>query len=289
MTKNLAYALLLATTWLLLCRPAMAQSTFATITGVVTDPVGAMLPGAKVEAINTTKNYPYTAVSNSDGYYTLPDLEEGPYTIHVTAPGFEEFVVHGIELRARDIRRIDVKMQLQAVHTAVQVTTGATLINTETSQISDVKDTELLRFMPATYLRVWDYLQIAPMVYKPLGAFTTVRMAGSMHNEGEYSMDGITAQDGTGNPLLQRTMDNVEEGMQEMRVDEAGNSAEYEGLGQLSVESKSGTNTLHGSAYDVYSTPGLQAIDQFTGVPSGESRVKHKVGVSLGGPAGHVL
>ena len=282
--RTIVRCLIAVATATLLCQAALAQSTFATITGVVTDPGGALLPNAKVEGTNTAKNFHYTTTTNSDGVYTLVDLEEGPYTVRVTAPGFEEFVVEGLELRGRDIRRVDAKMQVKAVHTTVEVTTGTTLINTETAQVSDDKDTALLRLMPATYVRVWDYLQLDPMVYKPLGAFTTVRFAGSMHNEGDYSMDGVTMQDGTGNPLLTRTMDNVEEGMQDMRVDEAGNSAEFEGLGQLSVNSKSGTNTLHGSAYDVYSTPGLQAIDQFTGVPSGESRVKHKVGLSLGGP-----
>jgi len=267
----------------LLCQAALAQSTFATITGVVTDPGGAVVPGAKVEGTNTATNYRYTATANAEGYYTLANLQEGPYMVRGTAPGFQEFLVEGIELRARDERRIDVRLQLQAVRTAVEVSAGATLIEAEKAQISDVKDTGLLREMPTANVRVWDYLQLAPTVLKPLGAFTTIRFAGSMSNQGEFAMDGITMQDGSGSALLQRTMDHIVEGMQEMRADYAGNSAEFAGLGQASMISRSGTNRLHGSFYDVYTTPGLSALNPFT-LTKEQTSVLHQFGISIGGP-----
>ena len=107
--RTIVRCLIAVVTATLLCQAALAQSTFATITGVVTDPGGALLPNAKVEGTNTAKNYRYTATTNSEGVYTLVDLEEGPYTVRVTAPGFEEFVV---EAKLLGMRLCDVTMAL---------------------------------------------------------------------------------------------------------------------------------------------------------------------------------
>src|SRR5229473_364937 len=85
------------------------QTTFATITGIVTDPNGAAVPGAQVTAIQVRSNYQYRAKSNESGNYTVAQLLEGEYVLRVQAPGFKEADARGIQLAAQDLRRIDVR------------------------------------------------------------------------------------------------------------------------------------------------------------------------------------
>src|SRR5690348_7110149 len=94
-----------------------AQTTFATITGSVTDPNGLIVPGAAITATNTETNYRYSAASNEAGVYTVPQLREGTYQVAVRAAGFKEFVASDVTLAARDVRRLDVKLEVGGVET----------------------------------------------------------------------------------------------------------------------------------------------------------------------------
>src|SRR5947209_7429036 len=123
---------------------ADAQTTFASITGTVTDPNEAVVPAAVVEATHVRSNYRYTVTSNEAGVYTLSQLREGAYVLKVRAAGFKEFVVENLQLVALDVRRIDARLEIGAVDTKVAVTAGATLIETETPRISDTKSANLL-------------------------------------------------------------------------------------------------------------------------------------------------
>src|SRR5205807_1348565 len=115
---------------------AYAQTTFATITGTVTDTSGLALPGATVEAVQAESGYRYQAQTNDQGVYTLPNLREGTYNVKITAAGFKDADIREVKLVSRDVRRLDMKMEVGAVQTSVEVTAGATLIETETARIS---------------------------------------------------------------------------------------------------------------------------------------------------------
>src|SRR5829696_5491018 len=82
------------------------QTTFATITGTITDSSGAVLPRVTVTATHVESNYNYTGVSNDAGAYTIPQLREGQYTLKVNATGFKEVFVPQITLVSLDVRRI---------------------------------------------------------------------------------------------------------------------------------------------------------------------------------------
>src|SRR5262249_1667918 len=128
--------------------PAPAQTTFATITGTVTDSSGAAIPEANVVATHLDSNYRYAATSNATGAYTISQLREGAYDLRITAPGFKEFRAQKINLVSLDIRRIDAKLEVGTMETVVEVTAGATLIETETARISDSKDSSQLKTLP---------------------------------------------------------------------------------------------------------------------------------------------
>jgi hypothetical protein len=258
-----------------------AQTTFASIEGTVRDSTGAVLPGVTIEATHVESNYRYAGQSNHLGNYALPQLREGRYTVRGTLSGFREFVANDVVLAARDQRRIDMTLQVGGLETAVQVTAGATLIESETPRISDSKDAFQLENMPLNTRSLYSFLALSPGVVSAGGGESYRRFAGSRRNQSDQSIDGIsvsTGQDGTQiTPLVQFV-----ESFQEVRVDMANNSADMGSVGQVTVISKSGTNELHGSLFDYYSTPYFRARNPFAAErPAG---VRHNPGGSIGGP-----
>jgi len=116
-----------------------AQTTYATITGTITDADGAVLPGVRIRMRNVETNISSEIVSNAEGVYTITQLREGIYTLSAQASGFREFIAKDVLLVARDIRRLDIKLALGEVTDSVQVSAGATLIETETPRLGDTR------------------------------------------------------------------------------------------------------------------------------------------------------
>lgn len=256
-----------------------SQSTYATITGVVTDSTGAVLPNATIEGVESSTGYRYTARSNEAGAYTLSQLREGTYRVHTSLPGLADSIIEGIELRARDERRIDVTLSLAAVATKIEVTSAAALIETESSRISDTKSRELFRALPATIRRPWDFVNLSSQTR--VSSFSTIRYAGSGPRQGEQAQDGMVVSNGSGS-ILSRSMDYTEQ-YEEIRIDSAGNSAEFATLGQMNMTSRGGANEWHGSAFDYYATPGLEARNTFSAYQT-KTKPRHDVGGAIGGP-----
>ncbi len=266
---------------LLMAGVSFGQTTFATITGIVMDPNGAVVPGAAITATQQGSNYRYSVQSNEAGHYTIAQLREGDYVLRAQAPGFKEFLVRDIRLVAQDLRRIDINLSLGAVETIVEVSAGATLIETETARISDSKDAQALRSLPLNTRSLWNFLGLTPGIVQAGAGSATRRFAGSRANQSDASIDGITvsnAYDGTQiSPLVSYI-----ESFQEFRVDMANNTAEFGAIGQVTIISKSGTNQLHGNASDYYATPWFRARNPFA--MQRASGVRHTPGASLGGP-----
>jgi Carboxypeptidase regulatory-like domain len=257
------------------------QTTFATLTGLITDSAGAVAPGATVKATHVASNYEYVTSTNSAGNYTLSQLREGEYVLRVQLAGFREFVAQNIRLAAQDVRRIDARLEVGAIEESVEVASGATLIETETPRISDSKDAHALKTLPLNTRQLWDYLSLTPGVVQAGGGSATRRFAGSRANQSDASIDGITVSNGTDGTQISPLVSYVES-FQEFRVDMANNTAEYGGIGQVTVISKSGTNRFHGNVFDYYSTPLFRARNPFS--PTRTSGVRHVPGGSIGGP-----
>jgi hypothetical protein len=260
---------------LLAASTARGQSTFATITGLITDPHGTIVPGAKVLAKQDNTNYSYSGVSNEAGQYTLANLLVGSYTVRVSAAGFGEYVVSSVQLADRDVRRIDAQLTVGPVSTAVTVSGGATVIETESARISDVwKSTETTE-LPTAWRRITDILPFNPQV-------NGTRFAGSRTaNQANTTMDGVNISDTNGD-LRTGTLGQRMESYDEVRVDNAGNSAEYATLGGLSIVTKGGGNQVHGFAFDYYMGPAFFARNPFSLQATGS--VQHIPGGLISGP-----
>jgi hypothetical protein len=260
-TKLLAGALM---SCLLLASAMWGQSTFATITGTVIDPAGAAIPNATITVVQAGTNYRYEVQSNNEGQYTVPYLRDGTFTLTVAADGFQEFRVEDIIVTGREIRRVDAQMRLGTVGTVVEVSGGSTLVETETARIANSKDREVMRALPLTLRRAWDYFTMTPQVERTGGWH--IRFAGSGNNQGDATIDGTSVAGAGGNaigPLLDRT-----ELVQEMRIDIAQGSAEQQTMGQVTLISRAGTNEFHGTLADYYQTPAFRARNPFNSARS---------------------
>ncbi|MCX6636132.1 MAG: carboxypeptidase-like regulatory domain-containing protein, partial [Acidobacteria bacterium] len=270
----------LAPVLLTTCGSGLAQTTFATITGAVKDPSASAVPNADVTATEVSTNVSTSTKSNEVGNYTIAQLKDGTYTVRAEAAGFKGFVVSNVVLTARDVRRIDIDFEVGSVGASIEVHGGATLIETETARIANTKDALLLGSIPLNTRALWGFISLTPGMNQQQGG--VVRFAGSRVNQNAWSMDGTSFADGVDNtatgPLL-----NFIESFQEAKIDLANNSAEFSSLGQVNVISKSGSNTVHGSAFDYYVSPVFRAADPFS--HNRGTGIMHYPGASIGGPA----
>jgi hypothetical protein len=253
---------------------APAQSNFATITGNVTDASGAGVPNARLEAVNVANNYRYTGQSDGSGSYTIVNLLEGTYRVRVTASGFQEQVIDAVTLASRDLRRIDVKLTVGAVSTTVEVTSESTLIETETARVSDIKERVVLRALPLTLRRIHDMWALQPGAYSG-------RLGGSRNKQRDFAFDGVTLSSATGGQTTGVMTDRTE-AYEEVRIDVAGTTAEFAGIGQVAITTRSGSNQIHGAAFNYYQTPRLISRNPFA--QAGTGSVEHIPGFSFGGP-----
>ncbi len=267
---------------LLAVGPAAAQTTFASITGMVTDPTGTSIPNASAEATHVQSGYRYTAQSNEAGIYTLAQLRDGTYTLRVHAAGFKEFVAQDIVLVSREGRRLDVRLELGTVESRIEVTAGAALIETETARISDIRSDAVLKAMPRNSRNVSAFLGLTPGVL----AYTSGerRFAGSHPNQSEATIDGITSSNmnSTSSSTVIGPLTTFIESYQEIRVDMANNTAEFGTIGQVTVVTKAGANTFHGTLFDYYSTPWFRARNPFS--PERGTGITHNPGFTAGAP-----
>ena len=260
---------------------AAAQTTFASITGTVTDPGGAIVPGAELTATHVESNYVYTARSNDSGNYTISQLREGAYILRVRAQGFKEVSIRNIALVSLDVRRIDPRLEIGAVDTKVEVSATQSLIETETARISDNKGAAALKALPMNTRSLWNFVGLSPGVVQAGNGSSTRRFAGSRANQSDASVDGITISNNIDGTQVSPLVSYIES-FEEVRVDMANNTSEFGSIGQVTIISKSGTNQLHGSLFDYYTTPFFRARNPFAATRG--TGIRHSPGGSVGGP-----
>jgi len=265
----------------ILSHPAGAQTTFATLTGTVTDPNGAVIPGATIEVTHQGSNYRYTAASNAAGIFTVGQLREGVYSLRAKNPGFKETVIADIRLAALEIRRIELRLEIGTVETRVEVSAQGGAIETETARISDSKGADLLKSLPLNTRSLSGFLALSPGVVQAGAGSSTRRFAGSRANQEDTTIDGITVANGYDGTQIGPLYSYIES-YEEIRIDMANNTAEFGAIGQVTVVSKSGTNNLHGVGLDYYTTPWFRARDPFALQRSGN--ISHSLGGLISGP-----
>jgi Carboxypeptidase regulatory-like domain/TonB dependent receptor len=228
---------------------APGQTTFGTITGTVTDPSGAVVPGALVTVRNEGTGATRKVTAASDGDYAVADLDLGTYDVQVQAKGFTTQDQPHLVLNARQVLNVNFKLRVGASSTTVQVTGAAPIIDTQTPVLSTTKtSTELLR-LPLTARQ--DASNNAFAIYNP---GVGVNDSGNFFANGVRQIDTYDSTDGIvemadptgiGGGQIQADI----EGVSEITYITGTPNAEYESPVNFIQSTKSGTNQFHGSLY----------------------------------------
>src|SRR5438094_4521105 len=230
--------------------PAVAQSTFATLTGTVTDSSGAVLPGVTITITNTRTQSERTAISDNAGNYLVPNLDAGDYRIVANLTGFAERT-RQTELLARQTVRVDLQLNIAGTREQVDVTAASPVIETERATIDNSKSGDdinrlALNFRTTTSTSPIVVATLAPAVQQDTQG--RISLAGNLPYMTSYSVDGVSVQNTRGGGPSRDLLPSVES-IEEFKVTAAGNNAEYMQATDITTTTKSGTNRLRGSAF----------------------------------------
>ncbi len=249
-----------AATLLLLASTCVAQTVTGSITGEVTDPSGAVVPGATVTALNLGTGVTTTAKSNAEGVFRIDYLPIGRYQATVTAAGFKSGTIAPFSLEVQQTANFNVRLEVGSVSTSVNVSAIAPILNTTSATLGNVFTATTIANMPLNGLdfsAVTLYMPGAVSSYGTSGTTSIERSTfnsdtpnfnGNRAQADNYSIDGIDDNE-TYNNLISYSP--APEALDQMRVVTADPSTDQGNVNGGAVEMvlKSGTNHFHGSAY----------------------------------------
>jgi hypothetical protein len=268
---------------------AAAQSTFATLTGVVTDQSGGVLPGATVTATNTTTGVVRTVVASGAGEYQLPNLDAGTYLVQVQMNGFAD-VTRTVDLLARQVVRADAQLQVAGAE-RVQVLAVRPVIETERATIDSSRSGADINRLALNFRATNNTSPIVVATLSPgvqQDRAGNISVAGALPFMTSFSVDGISTQRVRyGGPS--RDLFPSVESIQEFKVASASNSAEFMQVTDMTTTTRSGSNQLHGTAFWFNQNSALAATSRFTPRDSAGEPIKPEInansfGASAGGP-----
>jgi len=277
---------------------AFAQNTLGTITGLVTDNSGAVIPTAVVVATNTATGVRAQTVSSGSGNYVIPNLQVGPYEVTVSVTGFKSFSRSNINLSSDDNLRVDVVLEVGAASERVVVTAEAAPLKTESTEVSTTMERKLVNDVPLAVAGIgggmrnaFSIMMMMPQVKSGNGegAWDDLQIGGGQQHDWNVSVDGLSVEMGWRNHVgymnrLTPSVDSVEEFRIETSAFKAENSRASGG--NISVTTKSGTNEFHGSGFDYFQSDIFNAN---TWLNNKVGRAKSKFhrndfGATVGGP-----
>ena len=136
------------TTFLFFVSQCAGQTTFGSITGAVTDPTGAIVPGASISVVNEGRGTERKVTTGASGVFNVANLDVGAYRVTISATGFARFERGGLVLNANQVLNVDASLELATTATTTEVRAAATNISTETSSLTDVKTNQVLEQLP---------------------------------------------------------------------------------------------------------------------------------------------
>jgi hypothetical protein len=255
---------------LFLCPCAWSQSTYGTLLGVVTDPSGAIVANASIEATETNTGLSKQTTTNSNGTFELPNLQPGVYDVTAIASGFDKYVRTRVPLDPRASVRVDIALSVGSTQTTVEVQSSAPVITTESGTVSDVAAGKELRQLPINYransTSPFNGITVLPGVQVDTGGATgsaSFSISGNHPAQNEISVDGFSITSPRSNGPMTEVMPSTEQ-VSEMRITSQLAPAEYGQIGDIAFIGKSGTNQFHGSAFEYLQNDAFDAQPMFT-------------------------
>ncbi|MGH9784750.1 MAG: carboxypeptidase regulatory-like domain-containing protein, partial [Terriglobia bacterium] len=247
----------------------LAQNLTVTLSGLVTDPSDAAVPGAKLQLLKVDTGERWNALTNPTGNYFIPLVKPGSYSLTAEAPGFRQYQRTGMVLQTGVPARADIKLEVGAVTESVTVEDSIPLLKTGTSAVGTVVDRRTIADMPLSDRRAGQLARLAGFVVMatasdPVQGSPALAMAGGRAGDTTWLIDGGNAQFvSLGAPGL--LIDPPVEAMQEFNVSVSNFAAELgrTGGGVIHMTTRAGTNQFHGSAYEYFRHDKLDARNFF--------------------------
>ncbi len=292
-----AQCIFLMLSLLLAATCAKAQATTG-ISGVVQDSSGAVVPGASILATDTDTNYTAKAVSGSDGGFVLTSLPVGPYNLAVTATGFAPYTQTGIVLKVAQVFNVQVKLEVGTVTQGVTVRADAATVQVSEPTVQTIVPEQIVNDLPLNGRQVGDLLYTVPgvsdsTINQNLAVSTTVGAGEQLPGETSPATHGVTtgstyyALDGANNidtyAMIGGPFPNPD-ATQEFNVATAAYDARYPSApgGAINIITKSGTNSIHGSAFE-YLRNGIFNANEWNSLAS-DGLKRHQFGGAIGAP-----
>ncbi len=267
-----------------------AQSDRGSITGTIGDPSGAAVPNAAVKATQTTTNFSRQVVSTETGKYVVSELPAGIYTLTVSKEGFKTYEQAGITVRVGEVASVNVTLDLGAVTQTVEVRADATMLKVENAELSTSVGNEQMESLPLTF---------SSWIRNPMTIFKLVPGAQVVDTNGwamstqnglqsfteEIRIDGAPVVMPSPGVFFQHTPS--VDAIQEFTVLTGNFNAEY-GQANGAIANfalKSGTNKLHGTAYEYLRNEAFNARNHNLAPTDPKTRQRrHDFGGAIGGP-----
>ena len=278
--------------WAVFAAGLYAQG-LGTIVGTVTDPSGALVPGATVRITDEGTSLNRETTTNSQGYYVFPSIRPSNYTVVVEASGFAAITRKGVVLQADQSETVNFDMSVQQANQAITVEAPAQQVDTSTATLSEVVDRRRIIELPLNGRNAASLALItAGTVLAPASAdegstktfpvAVTISSNGSRQNQASFRLDGANNNDiytNVNQPFP------FPDAVQEFSVQTSNYSARYGGNagGVVNIVTKSGENQIHGDLFEFNRNAVFNARDFFS--PLGRDPLKrNQFGGTLGGP-----
>ncbi|MEO8025674.1 MAG: TonB-dependent receptor [Bryobacteraceae bacterium] len=284
-----------------------AQGGSASLSGTVNDPSGAIVPGATVQATKVDTNTVQTTQTNAVGLYTFPRLAPGRYRISIKSAGFKEFIVTDVVLHVGDTVSQNFKMELGAATESVSVAATAVLLNTEDGTVGTVIERKVIESMPLNGRSFQGLITLSPgvaTVAPSSGSSGQFVVNGQRTDTNYFTVDGVSANVGapTAGSLQSNgvgaTPTNSSTGgfnnmvsvdaLQEFVITTSNFAPEFGRTpgGQISLVSRGGTNSFHGTAFEYLRNTVLDANDWFLNAAGKDRGIvqQNDFGGVFGGP-----
>ncbi len=247
---------------------AGAQTGAASLTGIVTDETGAAVPGATVTATNQATNVEYTAVSNDAGSYTMTSLPVGTYVIKAELSRFKTAASKPLAMEAKQVVRLDFKLQIGAVEETVVVTSDTPVMQTETATVGSVISGTTLSALPLNGRNAGQLSLLLPGVVSPNpSTFTGVRntggggrpyVNGNREQTNNYTIDGVDMNESIDNLVAYQPSPDA---LAQISVETNNYAADTGNVAGAVISNviKSGSNQFRGNVFEYYRNSSMDA------------------------------
>jgi Carboxypeptidase regulatory-like domain/TonB dependent receptor-like, beta-barrel len=266
---------------------AVAQVLYGSLLGHVTDETGSAVPGATVTITREETRASHEAMTDTAGAYHFTTVPSGTYTVMVKLRGFRTFTRTEVPVTLNNVTRVDVSLQVGPLSETVSVAADAPLLQTDRAEVrSELKTRELVN-LPVSLNRNYQYLfRVLPGFTPPAEARALVfNVNGASRSSNNIRIDGVS----TSNVWLPHVAAYVPALESLETVNVVTNSFDAEqglaGGSAINVQIKSGTNSVHGSAFEFYTNENLRTQNYFA--PPGTEKGKwryNQFGGTVGGP-----